>query len=155
MQKKTLINEVRRKVDLLESKYEVIVRDLEFSRGFLSMLERELTEDDISQGKSTHAEHVGTIVADVLSRNPDMHRKDILKAILNRGIHIGYDDNSQKQLAMLSSILSRDTRFKPVSGKNGYWSLKTNTSLELLESVNGTDDPELLMGEIDRAGEEQ
>lgn len=47
----------------------------------------------------------------------------------------------------LRSILSRDTRFKPGGGKNGYWSLKTHTSPESPESISETDETQSVNGD--------
>ena len=41
-----------------------------------------------------------------------MHRTDILNELLKRGVHVGNDQDSRKQLASLSSIMSSDPRFR-------------------------------------------
>ena len=45
MHDKALITEVRKRVSILEIKYEVLIKDLEVARGFLAMLERESMDD--------------------------------------------------------------------------------------------------------------
>ncbi len=127
------INEVRKKVSMLESKYETAARDLEAARDFLAMLERELVNGSHPPGDRNHVELVGDSIVDALSRHKVLHRKDILNDLMEKGVHIGYDHNQQKQLAGLSTILSKDARFKPVEGKNGSWSLMTFIDHELVE----------------------
>ena len=126
-----LVNEVRKKVSTLESKYETVARDLEAARVFLAMLERDLANDTHPTGNRNHVELVGDCVLDLLSLHKDMHRKDLLNHLMEKGIHIGYDHNRDKQLAGLSTILSKDARFKPVKEKNGYWTLTTLIDSEL------------------------
>ena len=88
MHDKALITEVRKRVSILEIKYEVLIKDLEVARGFLAMLERESMDDIVQQGPRTHAEIVGSAIADMLSRRPWMHRTDILNELLKRGVHV-------------------------------------------------------------------
>ena len=131
MKEGVLVNEVRKKVSTLESKYETVARDLEAARVFLAMLERDLANDTHPMGNRNHVEFVGDCVLDLLSLHKYMHRKDLLNHLMEEGIHIGYDHNRDKQLAGLSTILSKDARFKPVKGENGYWTLTTLTDSEL------------------------
>ena len=144
MKSNELINEVRRRVSTLESKHKEIERDLNSARGFLALLERESVNRPQSPRNPTHADQVGDIISDILSHHSEMHRKQILKIVLERGVHVGNDDNPQKQLAGLSSILSRDTRFNPVEGRNGYWSLATPGDHGLL-GLTRVADPTSLM----------
>ena len=123
MKDKMLIEEVRKRVSLLESKYETMKKDLESARGFLAMLEREAVNTAQSVGDRTHVDIVADIVVDILSHSQETHRSRILETVLERGVHIGNDDNPQRQLAGLSSIMSKDPRIKPTEGKGGYWSL--------------------------------
>lgn len=125
MKNKELISEVRRMVSMLESRHDEVERDLNSARGFLAMLERESVNRPHSSRSPTHADQVGDIIYEILAQNSEMHRKQILEVVLGKGVHIGNDDNPQKQLAGLSSILSKDTRFSPVEGRNGFWSLAT------------------------------
>jgi len=140
MKDKVLITEVRKRVSLLESKYETLTKDLESARGFLAMLERELVNATQSFGDRTHTDIIADIVVDILSHHQDMHRSRILKSILDRGVHVGSDEDSQKQLAGLSSLLSKDTRFISVNGKNGYWALAKPVENELSEGKSESDD---------------
>ena len=133
MKDEMLVNEVRKKVAMLESKHETVTKDLDAARGFLAMLERESVNAAHSTGKQTHSDLVAESIVDALSRHGVMHRKDILNDLMDRGVHVGYDHNRQKQLAGLSSILSKDARFKSVTGKNGYWSLTTFIDHEIVE----------------------
>lgn len=140
MKSRALVNEVRKRVSELESKYETIAKDLEIARGFLAMVERESENGVRTPESRTHTDIVGDTVMEILSHHPVMHRKRILGDVLERGVHIGFDQNPQKQLAGLSSILSRDPRFKPAEGKNGYWRLATPSVPELSESNSDSDD---------------
>ena len=121
MHKNALVAEVRKRLTILEIKYEVMGKDLESTRGFLAMLERESVDDTVHQEPRTHAEIVGSAIADMLSRHPWMHRRDILSELLERGIHVGNEHEPRKQLAGLSSILSSDPRFTPVAARLGCW----------------------------------
>jgi len=121
MKDKAFMHEVRRRVAVLESQYETMGRDVKAARTFLAMLERQYINDSQNSGDRSHIELVGDFIADLLSHQPEMHRKDLLKGVLSKGVHIGNDDDPQKQLSTLSTILSKDTRFKPVEGRSGYW----------------------------------
>lgn len=157
MKDKALINEVRKRVSLLENKYETITKDLESARGFLAMLEREVVNAAQSHGDRTHTDIVADIVVDILSGKEKMHRTRILEAILERGVHIGNDDNPQKQLAGLSSILSKDTRLRPAKGKSGYWSLAKPLDHELSEDKSDSENSSQVFRHIvnSRASEEK
>lgn len=142
MKDKTLINEVRKRLSQLESRYETIAKDLESTRGFLAMLEREAVNAAQSVGDRTHADIVADIVVEILSHSQAMHRGHILKAVLERGVHIGNDDSPQRQLAALSSIMSKDTRIEPLKGRSGFWSLVSPVDYEppedLMEAIDST-----------------
>ena len=140
MHDKVLITEVRKRVSILEIKYEVLIKDLEVARGFLAMLERESMDDIVQQGPRTHAEIVGSAIADMLSRRPWMHRTDILNELLKRGVHVGNDQDSREQLASLSSIMSSDPRFAPVAGRLGCWKMPTLTDDIASESLGDSSD---------------
>lgn len=140
MKDKTLINEVRKRVSLLEIQYETTTKDLESARGFLAMLEREAVNAMQALGDRTHTDIVADTVVDILSHSQKMHRKHILEEVIERGVHIGNDGNQARQLAGLSSIMSKDTRLEPVEGKGGYWSLVTPVEHELSEGNSDADD---------------
>ena len=107
MKDKAFINEFRKRVSVLESKYEALERDLNAARIVLAMLERDSVNSSQSTGNLSHADIVADIIVDILSFHKEMHRARILETVLSRGIHIGYDDNQQKQLAGLSTLLSK------------------------------------------------
>lgn len=144
MKDKTLIDEVRKKVAMLEGKHEMIANDLEAARGFLAMLERELANSLRTSTDQSHTDFIADIIVDLLSRSRNMHRTRILEAVLAKGVHIGNDGNRKRQLATLSSIMSKDVRFKPIDGKNGHWGLSTPSDDELPEDLESPEDLEFL-----------
>lgn len=123
MKDKAFINEFRKRVSELERRYEALDRDLNAARIVLAMLERDSINSSQSAGNSSHTDIVADSIFDLLSLHREMHRSDILKDLLSRGIHVGYDDDQQKLLSGLSTLLSKDSRFTPVKGKNGIWTL--------------------------------
>ena len=138
MRDRTLINEVRKKVLILEEKYEMVAKDLESARRFLAMLEREAVHDIDSGEPRTQAEIVGNAIAEILSDGKRLHRKEIRDSILAFDIYLGNYKSERKQLAALSSIMSSDPRFVSADGK---WMLierpdNVNVSTDLSQSVN-------------------
>ena len=143
MQDKVFINEVRKRVSLLENKYATIVKDLDSARGFLAMLERESLRSTDPAMPRTHAEIVGDAVADMLSRNEYLHRSEILQFLLDKGIYVGRTNDARKQLAGISSLLSRDQRFKPYKspdGQSGYWELASSNDATNAKHNDESDD---------------
>ena len=140
MHDKALITEVRKRLSVLEMKYEIAARDLEATRGFLAMLERGYPNNVVSQTPRTQAEIVGDAIADILSIKGSLHRMDILAWLVEKGVYIGNDQEPRKQLAGLSSIMSSDPQFKPVAGRPGFWTLVTSIDDESPEPVEDTDD---------------
>ena len=123
MKDHVLISEFRRRVSVLESKYEALERDLNAARIVLAMLERESVNNTQVAGNFSQAEIIADIAIDALSHTKEMHRADILEAVVSRDVHVGYDDDKKKQLSGLSTLLSKDARFRPVKGRSGYWTL--------------------------------
>ncbi len=144
MQDKALINEVRKRLTLLENEYEVLGKDLESTRGFLAMLERKSVNAAGTQKPGTHADIIGNIAADMLSRLPVIHRRELLDEVLARDVHVGSDGDSRKQMASLSSILSRDSRFTPIRERPGYWRLAIPIDEMEVESDDSGDTPPML-----------
>lgn len=139
MKDHVFLSEFRKRVSVLESTYEALERDLKAARVVLAMLERESVNNAQGAGNLTQAELIAEIAIDTLSQNGEMHRGDILDAVVSRGVHVGYDDDKKKQLSGLSTLLSKDARFNPVKGKSGYWSL-ARTDLEYPDtSVDSSD----------------
>ena len=125
----TLRVEVEKRIVVLEAQYEMIQKDLEVARNFLAILDRETFGVGIPIKKpSTHAEIVEEAVIDILAGVKSMHRQDILDGVLSKRIHIGNDHDNRKQLATLSSILSRSPHFIPTG--NGHWVLATRPTNE-------------------------
>ncbi len=127
-------------ISALENKREIIEKELDAARVVLAMVEREATNGTNSLGDRTYTNVVGDSIRDVLSVYPELHRKDILKALLERNVHIGNEGNSEKQLSGLSAVLSRDSRFKPVEGRAGYWTLATTKDHDTPEPNEDADD---------------
>lgn len=122
MRDKAFINEVRKKVSQLEKRHKCTEKELESARIFLAMLEKDyMHAETVDDG--TLAGSVAAVAIDVLAGKTDAHRKEILGAVLEKGIVLGNDNDQRRQLMSISSILSRDGRVKPTEGKNGHWSL--------------------------------
>ena len=117
------VGEFRKRVSVLESKYEALKRDLDAARTVLAMFERESAHNSQAAGNPTQAEIIADIAIDALSHNNEMHRGDILDTVVSKGVHVGYDDDRRKQLSGLSTLLSKDARFRPAKGRSGYWTL--------------------------------
>ncbi len=140
MYSKTFGKELRKMISALENKREIIEKELEAAQIVLAMVERETTNGTNTLGDRTYTNVVGDSIRDVLSAYPELHRKDILKALLERNVHIGNEGNSEKQLSGLSAVLSRDIRFKPVEGRAGYWTLVTTKDHDAPEPNEDADD---------------
>lgn len=130
MNDRAFANEIRKRILILEKRHKAISEQLEAARNFLAMVERGFADAISPSARRPHADRVGDIVASILSEHPNMHRGTILEKALSKGIHIGHGDDPQRQLAALSSILSRDVRFEPTKGMAGYWSMVTPTGNE-------------------------
>ena len=117
------VGEFRKRVSVLESQFEALKRDLDAARTALAMFERASAHNFQAAGNLTQAEIIADIAIDALSHNNEMHRGDILDTVVSKGVHVGYDDDRRKQLSGLSTLLSKDARFRPVTGRSGYWTL--------------------------------
>lgn len=126
MRNSDIRNEVQKRILMLKKQHEVIGKDLEVARGFLALLDREMHTDNIPRTSRTHAEIVEDAVLKMLSGGTSLHRKDILEGVLAQRIHIGNDGDYHRQLAMLSSILSRSSYFVPAG--DGHWKLAGQTT---------------------------
>ena len=84
-----------------------------------------------------------------------MHRTDILNELLKRGVHVGNDQDSRKQLASLSSTMSSDPRFAPVAGRLGCWKLATLTDDIASESLGDSSDTPPMLRHLNNAHTEQ
>ena len=123
MKDHVFIGELRKRVSVLEDRYEALERDLKAARITLAMFERESVNNSQAAGHFSQAEIIADIVIDALSHQREMHRANILEAVVSKGVHVGYEDDEKKQLSAVSTLLSKDARFKPVKGRSGYWSL--------------------------------
>lgn len=123
MKDNVFVNEFRRRVAIMESRYEALGRGLEASRAALAMFEKDMVNNSQSERGNSHTDLIAEIIVDSLSTHKEMHRAEILTTITKQGVHVGNDDDRSKQLAGLSTLLSKDGRFTPVRDKSGYWAL--------------------------------
>lgn len=123
--------EVEKHIAMLEGQHKEIERDIEVAREFLSILNKGIhtlsSSIAVPTRPSTQAEIVEDAVVDILAGVKSMHRHDILEGVLSKRIHIGNDHDNRKQLATLSSILSRSPHFIPTG--NGHWMLATRPTI--------------------------
>ena len=131
MKDHVFIGELRKRISVLEGKHEELGKELNAARTTLAMFERESASHFQSAGTFSQSEIIADIVINALFQKKEMHRADIRDAIVLKGIHIGYDNDKKKQLASVSTLLSKDARFKPVEGKSGYWTLAQAESVSL------------------------
>ena len=74
--------------------------------------------------KGTYAEEITTAIHDVLLEERPLHRRELLRRIQGKGVHVGGAD----KLKTLSAYLSTDDRF--VAAERGEWTLKRKPSPE-------------------------
>lgn len=125
MESSVYIRETRQRLFALEHEFErVDIRhrqlsgDIEKTREFLAMLEREHEDTDPDLNPPVRqSSSVIAAMCDVLRDGKAQHRKQILKSIQKRGVYV----SSSNPMNTLSVMLSRDDRF--VSERRGYWKL--------------------------------
>ena len=128
MMDKTLVSAVQKVIEKLDYEREDVNRDFQIAVDFLAMVKRRSVSLQTGKHYRNQAEEVGDMVLDILSQCPHMHRSEIVNILNREGIHLA--NSTEDQLSRLSSILSKDGRFKPFGERTGEWQLV---------SMNGTD----------------
>ena len=134
MKDKALIYEVRKRLSVLEREHETMERDIESTRGFLAMLERNLANEMREGGYRTHAALVGDFVVDLLASYRFMHRRDLFERARIAGLFFGDEKDAEKQLASFSAMLSKESRVKSSGKMDGVWMLSSTDSVKQLSS---------------------
>lgn len=147
---RTLQDLIRMRESWVQTRNEAddVIRSLDRTISLFRQSDDEGT-DKSSQRTRSYSRQICDAIENILNQRRPLHRKQILKELIDSGFVIG----GMEPLTTLASYLSRDARFK--NSDRGFWTLSLNPQMENMEvddEIKPQPTPRLYTREMDFDG---